>query len=358
MTDESATPSPEKLEDLRLRDLVRSSSQPIALLGLPDGRTLEVSDAFATLVGRSRDECLGLTVRDYSDDPDGAQASLELVAAGTIDSYTRRVRLTQTGGREPRPSGVHVSAWAMVGPRRHALVTLLPGHEYPRHPEGASPKARPAVVVVGTMGPEWRIDRVTSDAEGLLGYPPRELLGQSALTILQPEDAGVLPLLAAHSAARAGGASARVHLRPRGGGSVLARIMLQPLVGSPHERFAFVLSVVDELQEGPTGDGTPLGTLEAVLQRNEREIRAAGLAAWLTALPSALEMPELCLLTAREYEIVLRLAAGRRVAAIAKELFVSPSTVRNHLTTIYRKFGVRSQVELLDRLRTGSRPTA
>ncbi len=76
MSDESATPSPEQLEDLRLRDLVRSSSQPIGLLGLPDGRTLEVSDAFATLVGRSRDECLGLTVRDYSDDPDGAQASL------------------------------------------------------------------------------------------------------------------------------------------------------------------------------------------------------------------------------------------------------------------------------------------
>jgi DNA-binding CsgD family transcriptional regulator len=115
--------------------------------------------------------------------------------------------------------------------------------------------------------------------------------------------------------------------------------------------------VADDMQ-GPTSDGIPLGALQAVLQRNEREIRAAGLAAWLTALPSALEMPELCLLTVREYEIVLRLAAGRRVAAIAKELFVSPSTVRNHLTTIYRKFGVRSQVELLDRLRTGSKPTA
>ena len=352
MSDGSVSQSSEPPEDLRLCELVRSSSQPIGLLELPDGGTLEVSDAFTTLVGRSRDECLGLTVRDYSDDPEGAQASLALLAAGTIDSYTRRVRLTPSRGEEPHRIGVHVSAWAVIGPRRHALATLLPNYEYPRGSSGASRTAHPGVVVVGTMGPEWRIDRVTSDAEGLLGYSPQELLGQSALTIVDSQDAGVLVLLAAHSAARAGGASAQVRLRPRSGASVPARMTLQPLVGTPDERFSFVLSVAeDTTTDGDTADGMPLGGLPAVLQRNEREIRAAGLAAWLTALPSALEMPELCLLTAREYEIVLRLVTGRRVAAIAKELFLSPSTVRNHLTTIYRKFGVHSQVELLDRLR-------
>jgi DNA-binding CsgD family transcriptional regulator len=32
---------------------------------------------------------------------------------------------------------------------------------------------------------------------------------------------------------------------------------------------------------------------------------------------------------------------------MAREMFLSTSTVRNHLGAIYRKFGVRSQVELL-----------
>jgi DNA-binding CsgD family transcriptional regulator len=31
-------------------------------------------------------------------------------------------------------------------------------------------------------------------------------------------------------------------------------------------------------------------------------------------------------------------------------MFLSPSTVRNHLSTIYRKVGVSSQAELLDLL--------
>jgi DNA-binding CsgD family transcriptional regulator len=35
---------------------------------------------------------------------------------------------------------------------------------------------------------------------------------------------------------------------------------------------------------------------------------------------------------------------------IARALFLSESTVRNHLTSVYRKFGVGSQHELLSRL--------
>jgi DNA-binding CsgD family transcriptional regulator len=31
-------------------------------------------------------------------------------------------------------------------------------------------------------------------------------------------------------------------------------------------------------------------------------------------------------------------------------MYLSPSTVRNHLSTIFRKLGVHSQAELIDRL--------
>jgi DNA-binding NarL/FixJ family response regulator len=56
-------------------------------------------------------------------------------------------------------------------------------------------------------------------------------------------------------------------------------------------------------------------------------------------------------LTERQREIVERLLDGQRVAAIAAALFISQSTVRNHLSAAYRGFGVHSQSELLERLR-------
>ena len=41
---------------------------------------------------------------------------------------------------------------------------------------------------------------------------------------------------------------------------------------------------------------------------------------------------------------------------IARELFLSQSTVRNHLTEMFRKLGVHSQEELLALVRSGARP--
>ncbi len=56
----------------------------------------------------------------------------------------------------------------------------------------------------------------------------------------------------------------------------------------------------------------------------------------------------------RQREIVAALLRGERTSGIAASLFVSVSTVRSHLAAIYRAFGVRSQTELLDLLRSQS----
>ena len=44
---------------------------------------------------------------------------------------------------------------------------------------------------------------------------------------------------------------------------------------------------------------------------------------------------------------------GERVPTIARDLFLSQSTVRNHLSAIYRRVGVHSQAELVARLLPG-----
>ncbi|WP_156393761.1 MULTISPECIES: response regulator transcription factor [unclassified Nocardioides] len=56
-------------------------------------------------------------------------------------------------------------------------------------------------------------------------------------------------------------------------------------------------------------------------------------------------------LTAREREILDRLAAGRRTAVIARELFLSPKTVSNHLTTIFAKLQVADRAAAIIRAR-------
>jgi DNA-binding NarL/FixJ family response regulator len=55
-------------------------------------------------------------------------------------------------------------------------------------------------------------------------------------------------------------------------------------------------------------------------------------------------------LTHREQEIVRLLCTGQRVPTIARSLYLSPHTVRNHLKAVFRKVGVRSQIELLELL--------
>ena len=68
--------------------------------------------------------------------------------------------------------------------------------------------------------------------------------------------------------------------------------------------------------------------------------------------PVLAEIPELANLTSREWQTLSLFADGGRVAGIAEHLGLSQSTVRNHLSAIFRKVDVGSQAELLARLRS------
>jgi DNA-binding NarL/FixJ family response regulator len=60
-------------------------------------------------------------------------------------------------------------------------------------------------------------------------------------------------------------------------------------------------------------------------------------------------------LSQREKQIVSALAAGKDPKTIAQTLDISVHTVRSHLKTIYRKVGVRTQLELVTRVLGESR---
>ena len=60
----------------------------------------------------------------------------------------------------------------------------------------------------------------------------------------------------------------------------------------------------------------------------------------------------------REHEVVRLLLQHLRVPAIARRLGISQQTVRNHLKSVFRRTGVRSQQELLDRIALASASAA
>ena len=63
-------------------------------------------------------------------------------------------------------------------------------------------------------------------------------------------------------------------------------------------------------------------------------------------------------LSRREKQIVDALLAGRTNKEIARQLGVSDQTIKNQLTTLYRKVGVSSRLELVLRLMEGDKPNS
>jgi len=61
-------------------------------------------------------------------------------------------------------------------------------------------------------------------------------------------------------------------------------------------------------------------------------------------------------LSTRERQIAEAFSSGETYQAIAERLCIAPSTVRTHLTTIYRKLGVSSKLDLHRHLQTDSVP--
>jgi DNA-binding NarL/FixJ family response regulator len=56
------------------------------------------------------------------------------------------------------------------------------------------------------------------------------------------------------------------------------------------------------------------------------------------------------LLSEREHEVLDLIASGLEAGEVARKLFISPYTVRNHMKAIYKKLGVNSHASLLYRL--------
>ena len=58
-------------------------------------------------------------------------------------------------------------------------------------------------------------------------------------------------------------------------------------------------------------------------------------------------------LTSREHEVVLLVAEGLTNADIARQLWISPGTVRRHLENVFAKLDVHTRTAAVARIRHG-----
>jgi DNA-binding CsgD family transcriptional regulator len=198
--------------------------------------------------------------------------------------------------------------------------------------------------VVGSANHELTVDRVSEGIARLIGDPPEQVIGRPLLELLDVEDvAGLLGVLA-HRQPAAGGAGWPGRLRGRAAASAPGHVVVVPLSPVGSCLFGYL---------GGAGAGPESAQLLA------RLLAPADPDPGRRPMPSpdqvAAAVRGLGQLTAREADIVTRLATGDRVPAIARALFLSQSTVRNRLSVIYRKFGVASQQELIDLVRRKGR---
>ncbi len=211
------------------------------------------------------------------------------------------------------------------------------------------PTAAPTTaLVVGVVTSRWIVEQISVDGPSVLGVPASSVIGASLLRFVHPGD--VADLEAAARGARESRTGRPVVLQVGHPGSWNpVRVMVTPMVDGDLG-FAITGSTTEDPQHRTT-------LLEQHLWRIAREIAAAGIPMVPEPGPDLESLPGMDELSPRQWEVLRRLLQGERVPGIARNLYVSPSTVRNHLTAIFAKVGVHSQEELIERVRSMANPS-
>lgn len=317
---------------------------PIVIIELDHFTVLALSSSFAAHVGLKPDEMIGKPILNLLADPDRADATLALEAlrGGVIDFYRAHPKVR---GADEQPvlgtAWVHAVEW---GAKRVAVVEARMGNGPTDQPLGDYLHHGSLDMVIGTMDEQWVISVVSNDIKAALGISAEDAIGRTLTDLVHGNDENWLRD-AWKMATVERAVSIRVTPRHDGGWEQLC-CLLSCLAGSQNR--AFILIRLFDVHRDSTDQTS---RLERHLWNIAAEVEASGILQRLGKTPNLAELPKMQLLSVRQWDIVNRLLQGERVATIAKELFVSEGTVRNHLSKVFERFGVHSQAELLKVLR-------
>ena len=336
-----ASPPPAELQAV-----VRHAGVPVVLVHPASRQILEVSDTAAATVGIDRARLL-----DGSLDQIVAPALLDDTAMNLlrsrVDGYWTRASIRRGDGGSFTADLV-VRTFDYGAGRLLLLVLAVPGmldsaSVDPPQPVVGSPLA------IGDVDSDWRVAHVSHDIAVLLGHASDDVIGTPLLATVHPADLPDVLAAIGKAAHRSAGEWVQARLRAKDGSWRRCVAMVAPLTPGPDRTFAFVVgAAAADIGREPAAR---LAELERRLWTISRELRAAGVLRADNQPDTTSDLPGVDKLSPREWEILTHVRSGRRATAIAKALVLSPSTVRNHLTSMYQKLGVRSHSELVELLR-------
>jgi DNA-binding CsgD family transcriptional regulator/PAS domain-containing protein len=320
---------------------------------LPDGVVALANEAAEKLFATPLQDLLGAKNIDLLDPSIAVVDAFASLSSRAVE-YVRATRRVRT------PDGfTPVWAWSRtveMDDALRAVSVFVPLGELGclgRDP--SAPWRDLAPVAVGTADFDWRIGAVSSDLREIIGTAASDCIGSSLLDLVHPDDT---PLLVdsrdgVHDVPRS---HCLVRLRHREGWWTDVCVLVAPAPAGQRRRGEVAFALLGTPQGPHAATVDRVAELESRLRHIATEVRAAGVLDEVEAMPSTLDHPGLNELTSRQWEVLSRLLRGEGVMSIAGQLFISPSTVRNHLAAIYTRFDVHSQAQLLEVLRR--QPTA
>ena len=340
------------MTDSQVESLVRDSAAPLAAVELPSGRFLAVNPPLAKVLGSTVDELTGSSSLDQLSPGErhAGEMGFQALADGHLTGY-QAIRTRDSAENPDQMFSVWVNALDVDG-TRVGMISVTPAADR----DGDLPRLPPPTVrglgnvVLGTLDTAWRIDRISQDVTAFLGITPEQCVGVPVLGAIHPSDAPGFLAAAEHARVGERSVALAVRLTAREPQWYEVSAVLAVVSREVPAPMAFAL-IRGESGDGRVADAGRESQLEAHMLRIADELHAAGVLPQLQQLPTVTENPRLGLLTSREWAVLTRLLDGRRAAAIAADLVVSQSTVRNHLSSIYAKLRVDGQVDLIRTLR-------
>jgi PAS domain S-box-containing protein len=339
------TAAPIDLDDLA--EAVRDSKHPVALVDLGNLAVLAQSAPATSRLGYRADAPIDLLA--VAADPEAARRSFAEVRDGRFDAFEVARAVRKADGALV-DGVVWVRAVEREVPRAHAVVVFLPaGSEV-----GGANTPDPSAMLA--LDRDQLVERVSADAEEVLGHTVATAVGRRLGDLVHPDDLDALVRTVASAADDQTCASNEIRVRGADGAWRPVDLTVAPMGATDQVGCRAAPAQAIGATTGAASDSTAAASarvaeLERHLTRIAREVEAAGVIRDSAAVLDPERVPELGQLTARQWEILVRLLRGERVSTIARGMFLSPSTVRNYLSAMYQRLGVHSQAELIERFR-------
>ena len=300
-----------------------------ALVEVDHLRLAAVNYAFARMVSRERLALLGAYLSEFVPLTPARVRAFDAMVAGWLPRHDDDLAVTLTDG-----TAQQATLMASTVRDQHRRVRYLLVRVVTTGPVRLIDFPPRSALVVDRR---FAIRLASADFGDAVGSQPDDLLGASLIDLLHPEDLQALTNVAAHL---------------REGRLLEAVIRIRVRCATPVSEWqpweARVITAKHRTSELIFTNTAPEAAPQSI---NER---APGAARIMAGGKDRSDETQILWddLSPREREVLVLVGQGHRVPSIARELFVSAGTVRNHLSAIFKKVGVTSQAALHDVLQS------